>query len=141
MALNENPQTLLRAVVIDMMPQDVRVALGSMATESTLEEIGEQAYKIIDLRKDRKGKGVNAIKRQAASTESDEEEEVNVVMKGKSRSKGDTRRPRNGTKEDGPFVCFAHKKFGQQAFSCKPGCSFADLPLAQRGAGNGNAGR
>ena len=145
-ALNENPETLLRAVVINMFPQDVRVELGSMAETATLEDIGEHAYKILDLRKDRK-KGVHAIKRQVA--DSDSEEEVNAVMPkgGRTRgNRGDARRPRNGEggksqKEDGPFVCFAHKKFGPQAFSCKPGCSFAELPLAQRGAGNATAGR
>ena len=143
-ALNGDPATLLRAVVINMLPQDVRVALSNMKADCTLEEIDERAYKILNLRKERKK--INAIKRRPArETDSkDEEDEVNAVQartwKG---SKDKDRKPRRGGGKEREefFVCFAHKKFGLKAFTCKQGCAFADAPLAQRGAGNGPAGR
>ena len=146
-ALNEDPETLLRAIVINALPLDVRGALGSMPNNCTLEEIGEQAFKIIDLRKERKT--VNAVRRREEPET--EDDEINAVQRGPPRNAGrgksqgqrGQRRPPRGEeeKDDGIFVCFAHKKFGQQAYSCKTGCSFANLPLAQRGAGNGPAGR
>ena len=141
-ALNEDPTALLRAVVINMLPQDVRVALSDMKADCTLEEIGERAFKILDLRKERKR--INAIKRRPVreSDSEEEEEEVNAVQtqawKG-SRDKG-RKPPKGGSKErEEFFVCFAHKKFGLKAFTCKQGCSFADAPLGQRGAGNGTS--
>ena len=147
-ALNEDPETLLRAIVINALPLDVRGALGSMPSTCSHEEIGEQAFKIIDLRKERKA--VNAVKCRE-DPESGDEDEVNAVHRGPPRSTGrgkgqkGQRRPQRGgddrEKDDGVFVCFAHKKFGQQAYTCKSGCSFANLPLAQHGAGNGPAGR
>ena len=145
-ALNENPETLLRAVVINMLPQDVRVALSSMAATATLEEIGEQAYTIMDLRKDRKA--VSQVSRQRAPTqdaEEDHEHEVDAISgRGGRGSRGNRGRGGNrhpaGEREE-PFICFSHKRFGSKAFTCKTGCTFAGFPLAQRGAGNDPAGR
>ena len=134
----------MREVVIIMLPQDVRVALSDMKADCTLEEIGERAYKILNLRKERKK--IKAIKRQPGrETDSeDDEDEVNAV---KARtwkgSKDKDRKPRKGGAKEREefFVCFAHKKFGLKAFTCKQGCAFADAPLAQCGAGNSPAGR
>ena len=142
-ALNEEPETLLRAIVINALPQEVRTALGSMPPDATLEQLGEHAFKILDLRRERKG--IHAVKRQPPRQEEDSEEEdanVNAVhSRSFQRSGKGGHKPRGDASGDGPFVCFAHKKFGPKAFSCKPGCSFAELPLAKRGAGNGPAGR
>ena len=142
-ALNKNPETLLRAVVINMLPQDVRSTLSSLPSDATLEDIGEHAFKTIDLRKERKA--INAIRRRAKERDpsDSEDEEVNAVQrKGKSDRRPERVRGRDRDREEGAnFVCFAHKKFGPKAYTCKPGCSFESLPLAQRGAGNSNAGR
>ena len=127
-----------------MLPQDVRLTLSSLPPDATLEDIGEHAFRTIDLRKERKA--INAIRRRAKEREysESEEEEVNAVAQ--RRGKGSSGRRQNPTqsrdRDEGPnFVCFAHKKFGPKAYTCKPGCSFESLPLAQRGAGNSKAGR
>ena len=113
-----------------------------MPEGATLEQLAERAFRIIDLRRERKT--VSAIKRQPEASES-EEDEINAVNRFQKGPRGQGgRKPRNsgpGSGDGQPFVCFAHKKFGPKAYSCKPGCSFAELPSAQRGAGNGPAGR
>ena len=144
-ALNEDPETLLRAILINMLPQDIRVALSNMDGKPTLEQLGERAWKALDLRKERKV--VHAIQRQPAGQDQEDEDEINAVQsrggngRGRGRFQGQPQGQKTGHREEANFVCFAHKKFGPKAYSCKPGCSFAELPLAQRGAGNGPAGR
>ena len=51
-ALNQDPETLLRAILIKMLPQDIRVALSTMDGNPTLEQLGEKAWKAMDLRKE-----------------------------------------------------------------------------------------
>ena len=142
-ALCEDPASLPRAVMINLLPQDVRTALAAVPGLDDHHKVAEQAYIVMNMRKDRGS--INAVRQPMPS---EDPEEIDAIG---------TRRPqrsggRNGGRtamRDGPpraagetYICFAHKKFGAKAFSCKPGCTFESFPLAKRGeAGNGPAGR
>ena len=89
----------------------------SMPTTCTLEEIGQQAFKIIDLRKVRKG--VNTIELQA-ETDNDSDGVNAVFAKGNHPHKGQAssskgQPQRGGAKEEKFLVCFSHKQFGPNA--------------------------
>ena len=58
-SLLEDPASLPRAVMINLLPQDVRVALATVDGLDTHHKIAAQAYKIINMKKDRSG--VNAV--------------------------------------------------------------------------------
>ena len=135
-SLLEDPASLPRAVMINLLPQDVRVALATVEGLDTHHKVAAQAYRIINMKKDRST--VNAVRSQPPREE--EREEVDAIHKSGGRPPRNNSAKSGGQKSDN-FVCFSHKKFGMKAFTCKPGCSFAGLPLAQREAGNGPAGR
>ena len=144
-ALCEDPASLPRAVMINLLPQDVRTALATVEGLDTHHKVAEQAYIVMNMRKDRGA--INSVNnsRQAAPEE-EEVQEVDAVQRGRGqRGRGNgngkaTSQPSQRGRDE-LFVCFAHKKFGSGAFTCKPGCTFAGFPLAQRGAGNAPAGR
>ena len=139
-SLLEDPASLPRAGMINLLPQDVRMALATVEGLDTHHKVAAQAYKIINMKKDRSS--VNVVE----STPKEEDNEIDAIQKGRpqrgGRGSGGSARGGAGKQEKGEaFVCFAHKKFGMGAFSCKSGCSFAALPLARKEAGNGTAGR
>ena len=140
-SLNEDPGSLPRAVMFNLLPQDVRMALATLDGLDTIHKIAEQAYKVINMKKDRTINSVANPQRQAApSGEQWAEHEVDAVNF-RGRHQGSRGQQRNKDQKTETYICFPHKKFGSKAFSCKPGCAFADIPLASRGAGNGPAGR
>ena len=142
-SLMEDPASLPRAVMINLLPQEVRVALATVGGLDTHHKVAEQAYKIINMSKDRST--VNEVRQPCTACKCQvETAEVDAIHRGGPRNTGNRPRPAQGGAKKGEsenFVCFSHKKFGRRAYSCKPGCSFADLPLATREAGNGPAGR
>ena len=132
--------------MINLLPQNIRLALATVSGLDTHHKVAEEAYKIINMTKDRST--INEVRTctscmcQAAPRM--EPGEVDAVYHKGQRGQGKPGKPapdgsRKGSSKN--FVCFAHKKFGTKAFSCKTGCSFAHLPLAQREAGNGPVGR
>ena len=141
--LNEDPETLLKAIMLKVLPADVRTALANKEGLNTIEEIGAVADNIMEYRKEKWG--VNEI------GASPQEEEIDAVQRRNAgrpyQDKGHGRQASapggRGRGGEASFQCFAHKKFGPNAYSCKPGCMFANLPLATKttGAGNGPAGR
>ena len=134
-SLMAEPGSLPRAVMINMLPQDVRVALATVEGLDDHHKIAEKAYQIMNMKKDR-----SFVRAIAVSAEDCQEIDA-VGFRG--RGQGQPRAmPRPDEKQGGKsFICFSHKKFGTQAYTCKSGCMFASLPLAQRGAGNAPAGR
>ena len=58
-SLNEDPSSLPRAVMINMLPQDVRTALATVPGLDTHHKIAEHAYTILNMRKDRSS--INAV--------------------------------------------------------------------------------
>ena len=148
-ALCEDPASLPRAVMINLLPQDVRTALATVEGLDTHHKVAEQAYIVMNMRKDRGS--INAVKqqRQWAPSEDEDTQEVDAIQQRRKPQRGrGNGKPSsmpgpqsNSKRREELFVCFAHKKFGSGAFTCKPGCTFEGFPLAQRGAGNGSAGR
>ena len=149
-SLLEDPASLPRAVMINLLPQEVRVALATVGGLDTHHKVAEQAWKIINMSKSRSV--VSEVRQTCTScsckTSQNEPAPVEVDAVGRGRGQGQGRghsRPEGAARDGGNkkenFVCFSHKKFGTKAYTCKPGCSFAHLPLAQRDAGNGPAGR
>ena len=145
-ALCEDPATLPRAVMINMLPQDVRTALAAVPGLDDHHKIAEQAYIVMNMRKDRGS--INAVRQPMPSEDPEEIDAINArrPQRGSGQRNGgrvsmggrEGQRPTAGE----TYICFAHKKFGAKAFSCKPGCTFEGFPLAKKGeAGNGPAGR
>ena len=145
-ALCEDPATLPRAVMINMLPQDMRTALATVPGLDTHHKVAEQAYIVMNMRKDRGSIDSVRQSRQAAPSEDEDALEVDAIQqrgrgqrgRGNGKTNPQSTAPSKGRVE--LFVCFAHKKFGSGAFTCKTGCTFAGFPLAQRGAGNAPAG-
>ena len=76
-ALCEDPTSLPRAVMINLLPQDVRTALATVTGLTDHHKVAEQAYIVMNMRKDRSS--VNAIQssppaRQPAPREQEDEE-------------------------------------------------------------------
>ena len=144
-SLLEDPSSLPRAVMINLLPQNIRVALATVGGLDTHHKVAEEAYKIINMSKERSTvneiTGCHSCTCQAAPRQA--ETEIDAVYKGRPQGgrQGHSAKDGGNRKSGENFVCFSHKKFGTKAFTCKPGCSFAHLPLAQREQGNGNAGR
>ena len=146
-SLNSNPETFMRAWFLNLIPANTRSLLGRRATTGTVEDMCEEADLILEQSKQKSG--VAAIASGAHDEQTHVELEVDAVGRGPPRPgcspRGDRqgqRQPQGGAAAKGTsFVCHYHTKFGQKAFSCKEGCTFADLPLAQRSQGNANAGR
>ena len=145
--LNENPETLLKAIMLKVLPADVRTALANKEGLNTIEEIGAAADNIMEYRKEKWG--VNEIGEGPVDNEIDaiHRHGQGRPYQDRGRDGGHGRQPaasggRQGQRPKGDsYTCFAHKKFGTNAYSCKPGCIFASLPLANKETGNGPAGR
>ena len=80
-SLLEDPVSLPRAVMINLLPQDVRVARATVSGLDTHHQVAEQAYKIINMSKDRSV--VNEVKSCTSCTCRKESEpaEVDAVQR------------------------------------------------------------
>ena len=144
LALNKDPETFRRAWFLNLLPTSTRALLGKLATQGTMQELCEAADLILEQNK-RNG-SISAVAVQARSATADEAHpdlKVNPVQRGPARKTGQKGPHKPGLSTTGSFVCLPRSKFGTKAFSCREGCTFANLPLAARpaGAGNANAGR
>ena len=79
--LLEDPASLPRAVMINLLPQDVWMALATVEGLDTHHKIAAQAYKIINMKKDRSS--VNAVSRPTPKEE--EIPEIDAIHKGQRR--------------------------------------------------------
>ena len=144
---SEHSSTIFRWSFLRVLPLEVSNILVVMEDES-LDILAKKADRIMEQRSDAPG-SVAAITPVAETSPSSVLSigEVDAVRRflrqdGRGQSCGDNRGPSRGAR--GPaetqFTCRNHAKWGTKSFSCKPGCLFADLPLARR-PGNSNAGR
>ena len=122
--------TLFRHSFLLVLPADVRAILATL--DDPLPELAVKADRIIEAR----GSTVAAISSDPSfSSLCQEVAALKVAVNNRPSS-------RNSGRSNTPdaFVCVNHTKYGPKAYNCKPGCSFANSPLAQR-PGNSNASR
>ena len=107
-SLLAEPGSLPRAVMINMLPQDVRVALATVEGLDDHHKIAEQAYKIMNMKKDRST--IGAISKTGSA---EEYQEIDAVgFRGRSQARPQARaEEKPGGKS---FICFSHKNSGRK---------------------------
>lgn len=112
-SLNSDPATLKRALFLGQLPLEVRRVLAAQNTIN-INELAEQADRVMEAGRDNTFNGINAIKRRPKI-------------------------PSSATME----LCFYHNKFGENARKCgRKGCSMSRLVLDETSvSGNGQADR
>ena len=130
---------IFRHSFLTILPTDARAILAN--EEGTLAELAIKADKIIEARGaitasfvssvSAADQGLAALAQEVAAIRQ------SLSSRGGGRNRGGSGNP---SRADQVFVCNNHAKWGRQAYSCKPGCSFAGLPLASA-PGNANASR
>ena len=143
---SEHDSTIFRWSFLRVLPLDVSNIL-IVIEDEPLDVLAKKADRILEQRSDAPG-SVAAIASPAVNPSPSllsigEVDMVRRFLRGDGRPPSrDDDRGTCGTSAGGatPFTCRNHAKWGSKAFSCKPGCLFADIPLARR-QGNSNAGR
>ena len=141
----EHSSTIFRWSFLRILPLDVSNILVVLEDEP-LDVLAKKADRIMEQRVDAPG-SVAAIHSSNPSTSSPPSHgllsigEVDAVRRllrqdGRGHPRGAD--DRSGAREP-PFTCRNPAKWGTKSFSCRPGCLFADLPLARK-PGNANAG-
>ena len=134
---SEHESALFRFGFFRVLPSEVSNILVVLEHES-LDAIAKKADRILEQKNDAPG-SVAAISADSHQFSIGEVDAVRRLIRG-----GDSRDPGGhrgaGRPDNSPFICRNHLKWGTKSFSCKPGCLYADLPLARK-SGNANAGR
>ncbi|GFS16007.1 retrovirus-related Pol polyprotein [Elysia marginata] len=122
-ALNDDPQTLKRALFLSNLPADVRSILAGQEF-SDVEKLAEAADRIWDARCAEVQHITQADHYSSPTT-------VEAVMKPRTQTQR-----RSGPRAQ-PTVCFYYRKFSPHARNCQPGCKFSTL--LSKPSGNDNA--
>ena len=148
--LNDDPQTLKRALLLANLPSDVRSILAGHNFTDT-DALAEAADRVWEARTS----GVQQVFRVPAETHSANTKppfEQNVVtpsldetVSAINRGKRQLTPQQRGTTSSSS-VCFYHQRFGSDARRCLPGCKFASLltkgsKQGTSSSGNANACR
>lgn len=127
-ALNDDPQTLKRALFLSNLPTDVRSIIAGQEFDD-LSKLAEAADRVWEAR-------CTDVHHIAYNNELPTPLPVEAVTR---RNKPQNpRRPTSSTTRTAP-VCFYHLRFGPQARKCEPGCKFSSL--LDRSSGKDNASR
>ena len=143
---SEHDSTIFRWSFLRVLPLEVSNILLVMEDEP-LDTLAKKADRILDQRNDAPG-SVAAITGTSSPPSSSlgllsigECDAVRRMLRGDGRGqRNNDERPNPRGTDSAPFTCKNHAKWGTKSFSCRPGCLFADLPLARK-PGNANAGR
>ena len=138
---------IFRHSFLSILPTDVRAILAN--EDGTLAELAVKADRVIEARGATTSSSISAVTSSSSSSADPGlaalAQEVAAIRQSIASmpNSGQTNRSgrsRGNRSSEAVFVCANHAKWGRQAYSCKPGCSFASLPLAN-GPGNANASR
>lgn len=139
--LNSDPATLLRALLLQQLPSDVRAVMAGSSFETT-EALAKTADRIMEERAlGRSPASVHALAANPPVSIDVGTFTAPVATAVSPRPPWTPSQPRKSLVEG---ICFFHRKFGMAARSCKSGCKFANLPTApppSPTSGNANAGR
>lgn len=135
-ALNNDPNTLKRALFLSNLPADVRTILAGLNIDD-VDALAEAADRIYETR----SVSIQHISADDSSATSLGEHHSNNrnklpevdAFKYKNKTQGSSSNKDNS-------VCYYHSNFGPNAKKCKPGCKFASL-LNKDNSGNDQAGR
>lgn len=136
-ALNDDPQTLKRALFLLNLPTEIRSILAGHNILD-LEELAEAADRIWESRST--NPVVNACLEDCPTQTVEATVESISTRRRKPQNRSQQRGTPSFTPRSQPFVCFYHTKFGTEARRCQEGCSFSSL-LKKQESGNGQAGR
>lgn len=118
-SLNDDPQTLKRALFLSNLPSDVQTILAGQEIND-IEKLAEAADRVWEAR----SAGVQQITQdsnQPAAT-------ITSVKRYRQKISGpvDTS-TMSSSHSSSSSVCFYHLRFGPQARNCQPGCKFSSL--------------
>lgn len=119
-ALNDDPQTLKRALFLSNLPADVRTIIAGQDFDD-LDKLAEAADRVWEARSCTS----TSIQQIAHATDQPSPAGVESI-RFKSHNQN-SRRPGTNTTSPPAPVCFYHMKFGPHARNCQPGCKFASL--------------
>ncbi|GFO50069.1 transposon ty3-g Gag-Pol polyprotein [Plakobranchus ocellatus] len=119
-ALNDDPQTLKRALFLSNLPVDVRSVLAGRE----FSDVEEAADRIWEAR-------CAAVQHITPAAHNPSPTTVKAVTKPKIQSQ------RSSGRRAQPTMCFYHQTFGPHARNCQPGCKFPTL--LSKSSGNDNA--
>ncbi|GFN79523.1 Pol polyprotein [Plakobranchus ocellatus] len=124
-ALNEDPQSLKRALFLSNLPADIRSILAGQ-NFNDIQKLAEAADRIWETR--------GACVQQVIHT-ADSSPPAPVTIEAVSRPRFQPQRRPGSKAPSTQAVCYYHLKFGPQARRCQPGCKFSSL----QPSGNDNA--
>lgn len=150
-ALNDDPQTLKRALFLSNLPEDVRSILAGHSI-ADIEALAEAADRIWETRTPNVHhvEAFPSFDHNVQSGSSSEQFPINTpvdaVYTGRKHPQLPRQdRPNSSTFTSASSVCYYHSRFGPDARRCKPGCKFARLLKSNTGqpflAENDKAGR
>ncbi|GFN87946.1 Pol polyprotein [Plakobranchus ocellatus] len=116
-ALNEDPQSLKRALFLSNLPADIRSILAGQ-NFSDIQKLAEAADRIWETR--------GACVQQVIHT-ADSSPPAPVTIEAVSRPRFQPQRRPGSKAPSTQAVCYYHLKFGPQARRCQPGCKFLSL--------------
>ena len=126
-ALNDDPQSLKRALFLSNLPADIRSILAGQDF-GDIQKLAEAADRIWETR--------DASVQQVIHT-ADSSPPAPVTIEAVSRPRFQPQRRPGSKAPSAQAVCYYHLKFGPQARRCQPGCKFSSLLPS----GNDNASR
>lgn len=149
-ALNDDPQTLKRALFLSNLPTDIRSILAGHNI-TNIDELAETADRIWETR-------TAGIQQVSVSTDTHggtsgrPVEAVSAAAKSRSHQYRPTRSSSHSNSQSASNatqpsvqICFYHQRFGPDARRCQPGCKFASLLKNTQNTSspteNGKAGR
>jgi len=123
-SLTTDMNSLIKAFFLAQLPMDIRSILAGQ-NFATAEDMAKAADRIVETRF--LNDTISSIGQTTSTT----------AIEAIRRQNTSQRTP---LKEE--FICPGHKKYGSKAYTCRPGCIFGDIPLAQRPiTGNGQVNR
>ena len=141
---SDHSSMLFRFGFLRILPSEISNILVVMEDEP-LDSLAKKADRILEQKNDAPG-SVAAISPQSDSPSVFSVGEVDGLrhlLRRDREGRNDQARGSRGTRgapPDNSSICRNHAKWGTKSFTCRPGCLFADLPLAKK-SGNANAGR
>jgi hypothetical protein len=132
---NDNGEAVFKAIFLRSLPQNLQDALAD--DDKDVASLSERADKIIKNR--RANQAAATIHAISAAPCGAELAEINAIRQKYANKEKPA--AKNHVPKDNTGFCFAHRKFGKDAYSCRgPPCPMAGI-LATKPAGKDNAGR
>ena len=136
-ALNDDPNTLKRALFLANLPSDMHTILAAQNI-TRLEDLADAADHIWEAKS--AAAQIAAFSQTTQEEYTEQEREIPSGVEAVSKGRYNLHKPKTNAAD----ICFYHSKFGPAARRCQPGCKFASLVAksdrTKQKSGNGPVG-